>query len=63
MYYIPLPKLIIYETRNIDGPSSLLKIDEEGYLLIRKGVTSSFKRCNCLYNSLWEEENSPYIMK
>ena len=63
MYYITLPKIVIYETRNVEGPLSRLKIDEEGYLLIRKNGETSFERCNCLYNSLWEEENSPYIMK
>lgn len=63
MYYVPLLKLVIYETRNIARHSSRLKIDEEGYLLVRKNDRSSFERCNCLYNSLWEEENSPYIMK
>jgi hypothetical protein len=63
MYYITLPKLVIYETRIVDGPWSRLKIDEEGYLLIKKNDETSFERCNCLYNSLWEEENSPYIMK
>jgi len=65
MYYLPLdiPKIVIYETVNVAKPSSLLKIDEDGYLLIRKDVMLSFERCNCLYNSLWELEISPYIMK
>jgi hypothetical protein len=63
MYYIPLPKIVIYETTDVFRHSSLLKIDEDGYLLIRKTHSSDFERCNCLYNYLWEQEDSYYILK
>jgi hypothetical protein len=65
MYYLPfiIPKIVIYEMPHVAKPVSILKIDEDGYLLIRKNATLAFERCNCLYNSLWEQENLPYIMK
>jgi hypothetical protein len=63
MYYIPLPKIVIYETTPVFSHSSLLKIDEDGYLLIRKTYSSDFEKCNCLYNYLWEQEHSHYVLK
>jgi hypothetical protein len=63
MYYIP-SKLIVYKTNNI--VNSFVKIDENGYLLVReinKQLNLTFERCNCLYNDLLDEENSPYILK
>jgi hypothetical protein len=63
MYYIPLPKIVIYETTDVFSHSSLLKIDEDGYLLIRKTYSSDFEKCNCLYNYLWEQEDSHYVLK
>ena len=51
-------KIYIYETHY-----TFLKIDENGYLLIKPPMTETFKRCHCLYNDLLDEENTLYIMK
>jgi hypothetical protein len=43
--------------------SPFLKIDENGYLMIKPLFIQSFERCDCLYNDLLDEENSTYTLK
>jgi len=57
MNFIPY-KIHIYETQY-----TFLKIDENGYLMMKPPNTETYDLCNCLYNDLLNEENSPYIMK
>lgn len=43
-----------------------LKIDESGYLLLKQNddiQNQTFRRCNCVYNDLNDEEKEPYILK
>jgi len=41
-----------------------LKIDENGYLMMKINTEEeTFKRCNCLYNDLLDEETRTYIFK
>ena len=58
MYYDGNYKIHIYETN-----STFLKIDENGYLMVKPPNTKTYDLCNCLYNDLLNEENSPYTMK
>ena len=58
-------KLTIKETTVIHPTtnSMYLKIDENGYLMIKPPFVQSFDRCHCLYNDLLDEEKSIYILK
>jgi hypothetical protein len=61
--YIP-SQIVVYKTVNI--LNSFVKIDENGYLLVRqpfKQLHLTYERCNCLYNDLLDEENLPYTLK
>lgn len=63
IYYIP-SQIVVYKTVNI--LNSFVKIDENGYLLLRqpfKQLQLTYERCNCLYNDLLDEENLPYTLK
>ena len=50
-------KIHIYETN-----FTFLKIDENGYLMVKPPSRETYELCNCLYNDLMNEEYSPYIM-
>ena len=58
-------KLIIQEnvTFHPESRYAYLKIDENGYLMIKLPLLQKFNRCNCLYNDLWDQERSPYTLK
>ena len=58
-------KLIIKESGALQPTSrfAYLKIDENGYLMIKPPLVETFDRCNCLYNDLWDEERGPCILK
>ena len=51
-------KIVIYETHH-----TFLKIDENGYLLMKPPGSETYELCHCLYNDLLNEENSLYILK
>ena len=51
-------RIVIYETY-----LTFLKIDEDGYLMIKPPNSETYELCNCLYNDLLTEENSAYVLK
>lgn len=43
-----------------------VKIDEDGYFMVKKNITLDddiFEKVNCVYNELLEEEYTPYVLK
>jgi hypothetical protein len=51
-------RIVIYETY-----LTFLKIDENGYLMIKSPKNETYELCNCLYNDLLTEGNGIYVMK
>jgi hypothetical protein len=49
---------------NPDMLSRALKIDEDGFLMVKNDYTNNeFERCNCIYNDELELYKYPYILK
>jgi hypothetical protein len=64
--FIQPGKMIIFVINPSIFNSRYLKIDENGYLLLKTDddlQNQTFIRCNCLYNDIIDEEKEPYILK
>lgn len=66
-HYVFVGKIVISQFQNVSDDMFNLKIDENGFLCVkpfRDNVRMhTFVRCNCMYNDLLDEENTPYIFK
>jgi hypothetical protein len=59
-------KMVIFVIVPLIFNYQYLKIDEDGYLLLKEDgdiQNQTFRKCNCLYNDLIDEESEPYIFK
>jgi hypothetical protein len=61
-------RIIIYVIdTSISQHYVMIKLDEDGYLMVKKNNVNTreqiFERVNCLYNDLLSEEYSPYMLK
>ena len=66
-HYVFVGKIVISQFQNVSDDMFNLKIDENGFLCVKPFRDNirmhTFVRCNCMYNYLLDEENSPYIFK
>jgi len=62
--YLSNERLVIQST-HLNIPNFYLKLDENGYLLLRpnRREDENYYRCHCLYNDLLDDELASYVLK
>jgi hypothetical protein len=59
--------LHVYSVSGDTDRNLYVKIDEDGYLMVKKIIISSndsiFEKVNCVYNDLLDEEYNSYVLK
>ena len=54
-------RLDVYTIESNTHQNMCIKIDEDGYLMVKKSFT--FEKVICVYNDLLDEEYNPYVLK